>query len=278
VYDALLMRILKRGCDFKQYRDDLQIAGAAQAAQITAGRKLHRQHRRIGVTLRAVHLQNRRMIEQARDLVLVLKAGALPVPIRPSNEQMIGPSLGADGVAQGVRGGLVSVLIVLVFMALYYEVGGLIADVMVLLHLMFLLSAQAFFGASLTLPGLVAIALNMGMAVDANVLVNERIREELRAGKSPRVAVEQGFSRAFSSIFDSQITTLIAGIPELATTECAWLVPAGSVEALVGALRTAATTAQPELERMALEGKRRVRERHDVDVEAKKLRALFEGA
>ena len=88
----------------------------------------------------------------------------------------------------------------------------MIADVMVVLHIMFLLATQAFFEASLTLPGLVAIALNTGMAVDANVLVNERIREELRNGKSPRAAVEQGFSRAFSSIFDSQITTLIAGI------------------------------------------------------------------
>ncbi len=152
------------------------------------------------------------ILNEARDLVLVLKAGALPVPIRPSNEQMIGPSLGADGVALGVRGAGVSILIVLLFMALYYEVGGVIADVMVMLHLLFLLAAQAFFGATMTLPGLVALALNMGMAVDANVLVNERIREELRAGKSARVAVEQGFARAFSSIFDSQITTLIAGV------------------------------------------------------------------
>ncbi len=152
------------------------------------------------------------ILNEAKELVIVLKAGALPVPIRPSNEQMIGPSLGEDGVNQGVRGALVSILIVLAFMAVYYEVGGVIADVMVLLHLLFLLSAQAFFEATLTLPGLVAIALNMGMAVDANVLVNERIREELRAGKSPRVAVEQGFARAFSSVFDSQITTLIAGI------------------------------------------------------------------
>jgi preprotein translocase subunit SecD len=152
------------------------------------------------------------VLNEAKDLVIVLKAGALPVPIRPSNEQMIGPTLGRDGVEQGVRGALISIVLVLVFMIVYYEVGGVIADVMVLLHIMFLLATQAFFEASLTLPGLVAIALNTGMAVDANVLVNERIREELRNGKSPRAAVEQGFSRAFSSIFDSQITTLIAGI------------------------------------------------------------------
>jgi preprotein translocase subunit SecD len=152
------------------------------------------------------------ILNEARDLVVVLKAGALPVPIRASNEQMIGPSLGADGVTQGVKGALISFMIVLAFMAFYYEVGGLIADMMVILHLLFLLATSAFFDATLSLPGLVALALNMGMAVDANVLINERIREELRGGKSPRVAVEQGFSRAFSSIFDSQITTLVAGI------------------------------------------------------------------
>jgi preprotein translocase subunit SecD len=152
------------------------------------------------------------ILNEARDLVVVLKAGALPVPIRPSNEQMIGPSLGRDGVTQGVKGFAVSFLIVLAFMAVYYEVGGMIADVMVILHLMFLLATLAFFDGTLSLPGVVAVALNMGMAVDANVLINERIREELRNGKSPRVAVEQGFSRAFSSIFDSQITTLVAGV------------------------------------------------------------------
>lgn len=152
------------------------------------------------------------IINEAKDLVLVLKAGALPVPINASNEQMIGPSLGRDGVEQGVKGALISFVIVLLFIGVYYEVGGVIADFMVILHLLFLLAAQAFFEASITLPGLVAMALNMGIAVDANVLINERIREELRNGKSPRVAVEQGFARAFSSIFDSQITTLIAAV------------------------------------------------------------------
>jgi preprotein translocase subunit SecD len=152
------------------------------------------------------------ILNEARDLVVVLKAGALPVPVRASNEQMIGPSLGEDGVKQSVKGALVSFAIILVFMAIYYEVGGVIANFMLVLHLLFLLATQAFFEATLSLPGIVAAALNMGMAVDANVLINERIREELRLGKSSRVAVEQGFSRAFSSIFDSQITTLVAGI------------------------------------------------------------------
>jgi preprotein translocase subunit SecD len=152
------------------------------------------------------------ILNEARDLVVVLKAGALPVPVRASNEQMIGPSLGEDGVKESVKGALVSFAIVLLFMAVYYEMGGIIANIMLVLHLLFLLATQAFFEATLSLPGIVAAALNMGMAVDANVLINERIREELRLGKSVRVAVEQGFSRAFSSIFDSQITTLVAGI------------------------------------------------------------------
>jgi preprotein translocase subunit SecD len=152
------------------------------------------------------------ILNEARDLVVVLKAGALPVPVRASNEQMIGPSLGEDGVRESVKGALVSFVIVLLFMAVYYEVGGVIANMMLVLHLLFLLATLAFFEATLSLPGIVAAALNMGMAVDANVLINERIREELRLGKSTRVAVEQGFSRAFSSIFDSQITTLVAGI------------------------------------------------------------------
>jgi preprotein translocase subunit SecD len=115
-------------------------------------------------------------------------------------------------VRESVKGALVSFVIVLLFMAVYYEVGGIIANMMLVLHLLFLLATLAFFEATLSLPGIVAAALNMGMAVDANVLINERIREELRLGKSTRVAVEQGFSRAFSSIFDSQITTLVAGI------------------------------------------------------------------
>lgn len=152
------------------------------------------------------------IIQEANDLVIVLKAGALDAPLSPANEQLIGPTLGEDSVAQGAKGALVGVLFVLFFMAFYYQVAGLVADTMVLLNLLFLLSLMAFLGATLTLPGVAAIALTVGMAVDANVLITERIREELRLGKSPRSAVDQGFARAFSSIFDSQITTFIAGV------------------------------------------------------------------
>lgn len=150
--------------------------------------------------------------EEADDLVLVLRAGALPAPLRPANEQLIGPTLGRDSVKQGAIGALVGVTLVLIFMLIYYQAAGAIADVMVVLNLFFLLSLMSAFGATLTLPGVAAIALTVGMAVDANVLITERIREELRQGKSTRSAVEQGFARAFSSVFDSQVTTFIAGV------------------------------------------------------------------
>ena len=152
------------------------------------------------------------LLYEARDLVVVLKAGALPAPIRPANEQLIGPTLGRDSIMKGAEGGIIGVILVLLFMAFYYQVAGLVADVMVMLNILLLLACLAFFEATLTLPGVAGIALTVGMAVDANVLITERIREELRLGKSPRSAVDQGFSRAFSSIFDSQLTTFIAGV------------------------------------------------------------------
>lgn len=152
------------------------------------------------------------IFEEASDLVVVLRAGALPAPLRPANEQLIGPTLGRDSVAKGAMGAMIGVLLVLLFMAVYYEVAGLVADVMVVLNLLFILAIMAAFEATLTLPGIAALALTVGMAVDANVLITERIREELRAGKSPRSAVDQGFKRAFWSVFDSQLTTFIAGV------------------------------------------------------------------
>lgn len=152
------------------------------------------------------------MMNEANDLVVVLRAGALPAPIRPANQQLIGPTLGADAVQQGLTGALAGILLVLVFMAVYYEAGGLIADLMVIINLMLTAATLAAFEATLTLPGIAGLALTVGMAVDANVLIHERMREELRLGKSPRAAVEQGFSRAFSSIIDGHVTSLISGI------------------------------------------------------------------
>lgn len=150
--------------------------------------------------------------QEARDLVIVLRAGALPAPIVAQNEQLIGPTLGADSVAQGTIGALVGIGLVLLLMAVYYQVAGLVADLMVLLNLLFLFAVMAFFNNDLTLPGIAGIALTVGMAVDANVLITERMRDELRMGKSARAAVDQGFERAFWSIFDGQITTFIAGV------------------------------------------------------------------
>ncbi|MFW6050515.1 MAG: protein translocase subunit SecD [Myxococcota bacterium] len=152
------------------------------------------------------------LLDEANDLVIVLRAGALPAPIRPANEQLIGPTLGRDSIEQGAKGALMGVALVLLFMLVYYQVAGIVADVMVTLNLLFLLAILAGFEATLTLPGVAAIALTVGMAVDANVLITERIREELRLGKSPRAAVDQGFRRAFWSVFDSQVTTFIAGV------------------------------------------------------------------
>ena len=153
-----------------------------------------------------------RLTSEADDLVVVLKAGSLPAPLRPANEQKIGPTLGQDSVAKGARGALVGIGFVLIFMMLYYHVAGVVADLMVILNLLFVLAIMAAFNATLTLPGIAALALTVGMAVDANVLITERIREELRSGKSPRSAVDQGFQRAFWSVFDSQLTTFIAGV------------------------------------------------------------------
>ena len=158
------------------------------------------------------YLDRQQLLAEAKDLAVVLQAGALPAPLRPANEQLIGPTLGRDAVAKGAKAALIGVVAVLLFMIFYYEVAGLVSAFMVALNLLLLLGIMAALEATLTLPGVAAIALTVGMAVDANVLIIERIREELRLGKSPRSAVEQGFGRAYSSVFDSQLTTAIAGV------------------------------------------------------------------
>lgn len=151
-------------------------------------------------------------LKDAKQLELVLRSGALPAPITPSNEQLIGPSLGKDAIRLGVEGAAAGGLLVLLFMILYYRRAGLIADCAVLMNLFMQLAILASFGASMTLPGIAGLALTLGMSVDANVLINERIREELRDGKSARAAVEVGYSKALSAIVDGQFTTLIAGL------------------------------------------------------------------
>jgi len=151
-------------------------------------------------------------MEEARDLVVVLRAGALPAPIVPITENRIGPTLGKDGIRQGVKALIVGVIGVFLFMLVYYRLGGAVADVGVLLNLTFVIGIMSMLGATLTLPGIAGLALTVGMAVDANVIINERIREEMRLGKSPRAAVDAGYARAFWAIFDSNVTTVIAGI------------------------------------------------------------------
>ncbi len=151
-------------------------------------------------------------LDEARDLAIVLRAGALPAPIIAQNEQLIGPTLGRDSVKSGLQGAVIGILLVVVFMLIYYQVAGVVADIMVLFNVFLLFAIMAFFNNDLTLPGIAGIALTVGMAVDANVLITERMREELRMGKSARAAVDQGFRRAFWAIFDGQLTTAIAAV------------------------------------------------------------------
>jgi preprotein translocase subunit SecD len=152
------------------------------------------------------------LLKEASDMVVVLKAGSLPAPISMSSETIVGKTLGQDAIRKGVIAALIGAILVFLFMPLYYKTAGLIADLALALNLMLLLAAMCIPEATLTLPGIAGIALTIGMAVDANVIIYERLREELRAGKSPRAAVEAGFARAFWTIFDSQLTTFIAGI------------------------------------------------------------------
>jgi preprotein translocase subunit SecD len=148
-------------------------------------------------------------VEEARDLAIVLRAGALPAPVQILEERTVGPSLGADSVRQGLIAIAASAALVFVFMLVYYRLSGLIADVGLGLNLLILMACMAAFGATLTLPGIAGIALTIGMAVDTNILIFERIREELRIGKTPRAAIDAGFTRAFRTIIDTHVTVLV---------------------------------------------------------------------
>jgi protein-export membrane protein SecD len=151
-------------------------------------------------------------IDQAKDLSIVLRAGALPAPVRIVEERSVGPSLGADSIQQGLMAGLVGSALVVVFMAMYYRLSGLIAIVALILNILYVVASMAYLGATLTLPGIAGLVLTIGMAVDANVLIFERMREELRNQKSVRQSVELGYNRAFRTILDANITTLISAL------------------------------------------------------------------
>jgi preprotein translocase subunit SecD len=150
--------------------------------------------------------------EDAHELSIVLRSGALPAPVEIIEERTVGPSLGRDSIHQGEMSFVVGAIAVLVFMAVYYNGAGLLADFGLTLNILLLVCVMAALQATLTLPGIAGIVLTLGMSVDANVLVNERMREELRAGKSPREAVRTGYERAWSAIRDSNISTFVAGL------------------------------------------------------------------
>jgi len=150
-----------------------------------------------------------RDLRAAQDLALVLRAGALPVPLRVAEVRTIGPSLGADSIRQGILAGAISVALIIVMMIAYYRFSGLLAIGGLTLYVLFTLAALAGFGAVLTLPGIAGLVLSIGMAVDANVLIFERIREELDRGKTVRMAVDEGFRHAMSAIVDSNVTTAL---------------------------------------------------------------------
>ncbi|HTP65356.1 MAG TPA: protein translocase subunit SecD [Geobacteraceae bacterium] len=147
--------------------------------------------------------------QEAADLALVLRAGSLPAPVNIIQNVTVGPSLGQDSINKGLLAGLVGVALVVIFMAVYYQAAGLVANMGMVLNILYLMGALAGLGATLTLPGIAAIVLLIGMSVDSNVLIFERIREEMRLGKTPKASLDAGYDKAFLTIIDSHVTTLI---------------------------------------------------------------------
>ncbi len=148
--------------------------------------------------------------QQTKDLAMILRSGALPASIKYLEERTVGPSLGADSIHQGVRAAMVGMIAVLAFMLIYYRFAGINADLALILNLVILLGFLGFSGATLTLPGIAGLILTVGMGVDSNVLIFERIREELRAGKTAASAIEQGFGHAWVTIVDTHVTTIVS--------------------------------------------------------------------
>jgi preprotein translocase subunit SecD len=148
-------------------------------------------------------------MDEAKDLAIVLRAGALPAPVTVIQNITIGPTLGQDSIRKGVQAALLGAILVVIFMVVYYKASGIVADIALFLNMVYLLGAFTALHATMTLPGIAGIILTMGMGVDSNVLIFERIREELRLGKTVRAAIDGGYSKAWVTIFDSHITTLI---------------------------------------------------------------------
>jgi preprotein translocase subunit SecD len=148
-------------------------------------------------------------MDEAKDLAIVLRAGALPAPVKVIQNITIGPTLGQDSIRKGVQAAILGAILVVVFMVVYYRASGIVADIALFMNMFLLLGAFTALSATMTLPGIAGIILTMGMGVDSNVLIFERIREELRLGKTVRAAIDGGYSKAWVTIFDSHITTLI---------------------------------------------------------------------
>ena len=150
--------------------------------------------------------------EEARDLAIILRAGALPAPVNILEERTVGPSLGADSIRKGLLSMIIGGLLVIIFMVIYYKTAGLIADVALFLNILLIGAGLAGLQATLTLPGIAGIILTIGMAVDANVIIFERIREEVALGRTPRAAIDAGYKRATLTVLDANVTTLIAAV------------------------------------------------------------------
>ncbi|MFN6961867.1 MAG: protein translocase subunit SecD, partial [Rhodocyclaceae bacterium] len=159
-----------------------------------------------------VQISGRMTTSEASDIALLLRAGSLAAPMEIVEERTIGPSLGADNIAKGVQSTLWGFVAIAVFMIAYYQLFGVVSVIALTANLLFLVALLSLLQATLTLPGIAAVALTLGMAIDANVLINERIREELRNGVTPHAAIAAGYERAWGTILDSNITTLIAGV------------------------------------------------------------------
>ena len=151
-------------------------------------------------------------ISEAKDLAIILRAGALPAPVNIIEERIVGPSLGADSIKQGTQAVTLGLILVLIFILIYYKFSGLIASFALIWNILIVLAVLASLQATLTLPGIAGLILTVGMSIDANVIIFERIREELRRGKTPKTAIDSGYSRAITTIVDANVTTLIASL------------------------------------------------------------------
>jgi preprotein translocase subunit SecD len=163
-----------------------------------------------------VQISGRMTTQEANDVALLLRAGSLAAPMEIIEERTIGPALGAENIAKGFNSVVWGLAAIAVFMIAYYMLFGVFSTLALTLNLFLLMALLSMLQATLTLPGIAAVALTLGMAIDANVLINERVREELRNGASPQAAIHAGYERAWATILDSNVTTLIAGVALLA--------------------------------------------------------------